>query len=130
MKVLFSNPPWWTMKKSRRSDELLVAKGVRAGSRWPFTFICKSSYDKRDHDDYTPFPHFLAAAASYVKKFTKHKVFFRDSIALCDSYDTFYNYIRENEFDIIVIESQSTSWDHDKNLINELNLKFEVEKFF
>lgn len=124
MRVLFSNPPWWTYKNSRRDNKRMLAKGVRAGSRWPFTFICKSKYDHRDYDDYTPFPHFLASAATYLKKHTKHEVYFRDSIALCDSYETFYKYIAEKDLDYIVIESQSTSWEHDKSIINELNLRF------
>ena len=124
MKILFSNPPWWSQKISRKTNKKMLAKGVRAGSRWPFTFICKSTFNKRDYDDYTPFPHFLAAAASYVKKFTSHQVFFRDSIALCDSYENFYKYLEEKNFDCIVIESQSTSWDHDKKLIEDIKLKF------
>ena len=128
MKILFSNPPWWTRKRSRKNNEMMLAKGVRAGSRWPFTFICKSSYDFRNYDDYTPFPHFLAAAATYVQKFTKHEVIFRDSVALCDSYEVFYKYIQDNDPDFIVIESQSTSWDHDANLIREINLRFKKLK--
>ena len=127
-KILFSNPPWWTNKVSKKNNKEMLAKGVRAGSRWPFTFICKSLLDERHHDDYTPFPHFLAAAASWVKKLTNHSVDFRDSIALCDSYETFYKYINEKSFDFIVIESQSTSWDHDKNLINEIKKKFKKIK--
>ena len=35
MRVLFSNPPWWTYKNSRRDNKKMLAKGVRAGSRWP-----------------------------------------------------------------------------------------------
>ena len=29
MKILFSNPPWWTQKKSA-SNKMMLAKGVRA----------------------------------------------------------------------------------------------------
>tara|TARA_Y100000768_G_scaffold388882_1_gene388235 strand:+ start:993 stop:2339 length:1347 start_codon:yes stop_codon:yes gene_type:complete len=125
MKILFSNPPWWTQKKSARNNKIMLAKGVRAGSRWPFTFICKSSFDKRHFDDYTPFPHFLASAATYLKQYSKHQIFFRDSIALCDSYEKFNKYLKELDADIIVIECQSTSWEHDKKLIKDINNKFE-----
>ena len=52
------------------------------------------------------------------------KFIFEISIALCDSYETFYKYIAEKDLDYIVIESQSTSWEHDKSIINELNLRF------
>lgn len=120
MKILFSNPPWWTKKRSRRSNELLLAKGVRAGSRWPFTFICKSKPDNKSYEDYTPFPHFLAAATSQLKSKTKHHVYFRDSIALSDSYETFNKYLDENNFDFIVIESQSPSFEHDLELIKNI----------
>jgi hypothetical protein len=127
-KIFFSNPPWWTQKKSRKDDSLHLARGVRAGSRWPFTHICRSTFDKRDMLDYTPFPHFLASAAANVRDSNKYEVYYRDSIALADSYETFYKYIQENIFDFIVIESQSPSWKHDLDLINKLKNKFDFLK--
>jgi hypothetical protein len=122
MNILFSNPPWWLKKKSKFKNEYLLAKGVRAGSRWPNTFICRSTPGNRALKDYAPFPHFLAAACTYTKKLLRSSnVLFRDSIALADSYDDFFKYLNEKDIDFVVIESQSPCWEHDKTLIKKIN---------
>jgi radical SAM superfamily enzyme YgiQ (UPF0313 family) len=124
MKILFSNPPWWLEKKSKFNNKFMLARGVRAGSRWPNTFICRSTPGNRILEDYTPFPHFLAASCTYTQKLSpQSKIFFRDSIALADPYEFFFNYLLENDFDFIVIESQTPSWEHDKILIQNIKKK-------
>lgn len=125
MNILFSNPPWWLQKKSKLNNEYLLARGVRAGSRWPNTFICRSTPGNRDLKDYSPFPHFLAAATTYTQMLLKHtNCYFRDSIALADSYDSFFKYLKEKMIDFIIIESQTPSWDHDKYIIKAIKNKF------
>jgi radical SAM superfamily enzyme YgiQ (UPF0313 family) len=124
MNVLFSNPPWWLEKKSKINGQYMLARGVRAGSRWPNTFICRSTPGNRVLKDYSPFPHFLAAACTYTQKFLKSSnIFFRDSIALADSYPDFFKYLNEKEIDFLVIESQSPSWEHDQKLIKTIKEK-------
>ena len=40
MSILFSNPPWWEGKESRGFfRKKRWRRGVRAGSRWPFTYL-------------------------------------------------------------------------------------------
>lgn len=107
MKVLFSNPPWHGTNGNG------YFSGVRAGSRWPFTMQEPSLPLDPNRIGYSPYPVFLASAASYAKKHTNAEVHFRDSIALREGYVEFFNYIYENTFDFIVIESASSSWDHD-----------------
>jgi hypothetical protein len=86
-------------KKSKINGQYMLARGVRAGSRWPNTFICRSTPGNRVLKDYSPFPHFLAAACTYTQKFLKSSnIFFRDSIALADSYPDFFKYLNEKVF--------------------------------
>jgi glycosyltransferase involved in cell wall biosynthesis len=116
MKVLFSNPPWWI----ENPDAIFMApllSGVRAGSRWPFTTPVRSRPDHYRFGDYLPYPFFLGAAASYLAQATGAAVDFRDSLALRDSYQTYFAFLQAQRFDYIVIESASPSWGHDAGLI-------------
>jgi radical SAM superfamily enzyme YgiQ (UPF0313 family) len=124
LRVLFSNPPWWGETKvcadqatGRRS--LMHTAGVRAGSRWPFTFMVPTPPDFTD-TNMQPYPFFMGYAATYVAKQTGAQVTFRDSIALRESYDRYYAYLGQEKFDYIVIESASPSWEHDRALIGEI----------
>ena len=112
MKVLFSNPPWW--------DSIVNGRwraGVRAGSRWPFTgFVC-SSPDCFQYGDYLPYPFFMGYAAAFVAHNCKAEINFRDSIALRESYESYFDFLVNGRFDMIFIESASPSWSHDAELI-------------
>ena len=64
MRVLFSNPPWYTSEGPDRTS----LRGVRAGSRWPHQFEYRSAgavdgYIPELIGGYIPFPVFLATAA-------------------------------------------------------------------
>lgn len=128
MSILLCNPPWWGKKESRglfRTKRW--RRGVRAGSRWPFTYICKSKPDVSVKKDYIPYPFFLGYAATYAsREIGKEKVFFRDSIALSESYNSFYNYLEsiKNKIEYLLIESATPSWDHDKKLLQEIKNKY------
>lgn len=98
MRVLFSNPPWWGETKvcadqatGRRS--LMYTAGVRAGSRWPFTFMVPTPPDFTNINS-QPYPFFMGYATTYVAKHTAADVTFRDSIALRESYERYYAYLR------------------------------------
>lgn len=119
MKVLFSNPPWW---EDTSSPGPAVA-GVRAGSRWPFTLAVRSKPDRPLFGDYLPYPFFLGGAASYAGRHTDARVIFRDSLALRESYETFFAFLRQEDFDCIVIESASPSWSHDQALIRRIHTR-------
>lgn len=131
MKILFSNPPWWgnqvtITKKSkylrRKSDFVKWERGVRSGSRWPHTYIGRSAPGNPVFGDYLPFPFFLAYAASYVQEGigSKGTVVLRDSIARSESYEDYFNFVKENQFTHIVFESASPSWEHDKQIIERV----------
>jgi glycosyltransferase involved in cell wall biosynthesis/tRNA A37 methylthiotransferase MiaB len=119
MKVLFSNPPWWIENPEAIYTPSLLA-GVRAGSRWPFTTAVRSKPGNYVFGDYLPYPFFLGAAATYLARETGASVAFRDSLALREDYASYCNYLREQDFDYVVIESASPSWDHDAQLIASL----------
>jgi len=119
MKVLFSNPPWWIENPDGIYTPKVLA-GIRAGSRWPFTTTVHSRPGDFQFGDYLPYPFFLGAAATYVARETGATVAFRDSLALREGYPAFMKYLQEEDFDYIVIESASPSWDHDAKLIDRI----------
>ena len=128
MSILFSNPPWWEGKESRGFlRKKRWRRGVRAGSRWPFTYLGRCVPDNSRARDYIPYPFFLGYAASYIQnKIGKDKVFFRDSIALSESYKSFFSYLEKinNKIEYLLIESATPSWDHDYQLIKEIKAKY------
>ena len=120
MKVLFSNPPWWEKKEGPFYRRRWRA-GVRAGSRWPFTYLVRSSPDDSRFGDYLPYPFFLGYAATYARKAVGEDVRFRDSLALRESYDSYLKYLENERFDYIFIESATPSWEHDEKLLRRIN---------
>jgi radical SAM superfamily enzyme YgiQ (UPF0313 family) len=124
LRVLFSNPPWWGETKvcadpATGKRFLMYTAGVRAGSRWPFTFMLATPPDFTN-TNVQPYPFFMGYATTYLAKHTGADVTLRDSIALRESYDRYYAYLRQEKFDYIVIESASPSWDHDRQIITEI----------
>ena len=113
MKILFSNPPWWEMDQVSGRQKA----GVRAGSRWPFTQMVQATPDHPCYGEYIPYPFFMGYAATYVAKQTGAKVRLRDSIAIRESYTSYFNYLGQERPDFIFIESATPSWQHDAQLI-------------
>ena len=74
MTILFSNPPWWEGKESRVFlKKKRWRRGVRAGSRWPFTYLGRCEPDNSRARDYIPYPFFLVYEAGSLKnKFGKN----------------------------------------------------------
>jgi radical SAM superfamily enzyme YgiQ (UPF0313 family) len=124
VRVLFSNPPWWGEPKACADPAtgrrfLMYTAGIRAGSRWPFTFMLPTPPDS-SNCHLQPYPFFMGYATTYLAKQTEVDVVFRDSIALRESYDRYYAFLRQEAFDYIVIESASPSWEHDRGVIFEI----------
>jgi len=123
MHVLFSNPPWWGEIKVAADASgrrfLMHTAGIRAGSRWPFTFLIPTAPDHTNSCS-QPYPFFMGYATTYVAKMTGATVVFRDSIALRESYDRYYAFLAQHKFDYLVIESASPSWEHDRQVIAEI----------
>lgn len=118
MKVLFANPPWWAerhlVNRPDGSGQREVWRaGLRAGSRWPHTNLIRSTPDKFVHGDYIPYPFFMGFAVTYVQQNTDAEVTFRDSIALRESYESFFRHIDEQQYDYLFIETATPSWEHD-----------------
>lgn len=120
MKVLFSNPPWWEAPERRFLFRRWRA-GVRAGSRWPFTYLGRSRPDHFKFKDYLPYPFFMGYATTYAGKHTGADVRLRDSIALRESYQKYFEHLCAEQYDFIFIESATPSWDHDARLIREIH---------
>ena len=79
MAILFSNPPWWEGRESRGLfKKKRWRRGVRAGSRWPFTYLGRCEPDNYKARDYIPYPFFMGYATSFAQKdIGEDKVFFR-----------------------------------------------------
>lgn len=118
MKILFSNPPWWVQ------DGGALRKGIRAGSRWPFTIGAFHQPDHFKFGGYLPNPLFMEHAAGFTQGMLPDaQIIIRDSIARGEGYYKFCNYVRDEKPDFIVIETGSASLEHDLVLIRNLESK-------
>ncbi|MFH1402731.1 MAG: radical SAM protein [Candidatus Altiarchaeota archaeon] len=99
MKVLLGNPPW--AAGSRR--------GVRAGSRWPFTVKLEKEMDK---PRYIPFPFFLAYSTAVLEA-DGHDVKLIDGIADGITTDEFLSEVKKFSPDLAVMETSTPSIDVD-----------------
>ena len=108
--ILFSNPPWWENNIC----------GVRAGSRWPHTY--PAQFNRPDNfrfGEYIPMPFFMGYATSYARN-KGHETELRDSIALRESYQSYFNFLTSKRPEFIVIETATPSWQHDRLVIKEI----------
>lgn len=119
MKVLFSNPPWWEGQEGEPPNQVWRG-GVRAGSRWPWTGHLRSAPDRFRFGDYMPYPFFMGYATTYAQKMTGADVRFRDSIALRESYDRYFEHLTYEKYDYVFIESATPSWPNDSRLIRTI----------
>jgi len=107
MKVLFANPPWYKEPTETKPGW----RGVRAGSRWPHTFEVHSHTVNDGIIDelvggYLPFPVWLATAAAYSKREGFDTVI-RDSLSMGETYESFYQFIKDWAPDFIILESST-----------------------
>src|ERR1700716_939724 len=101
MRVLFTNPPWWERLELKWGICPVVRAGIRAGSRWPFTFQSLSFPGWRFPLEYCPYPFFMAYAASYARKATGADVALHDSIVRREAYATYFDFGAAGGFDVI-----------------------------
>jgi radical SAM superfamily enzyme YgiQ (UPF0313 family) len=59
----------------------------------------------------------MGYAATYVARATGIETRFRDSIALRESYDKYFRHVTVEKYDYIFIESATSSWENDKQVI-------------
>jgi len=120
MRVLFSNPPWYTSEGPDRTS----LRGVRAGSRWPHQFEYRSAGVVNGHipeliGGYIPFPVFLATAAGLAKEHG-HDVEMRDSVASGETYENYYEHVAGFAPEVVVIETSTPTLKHDIAVVNEI----------
>ncbi len=103
-------------------DDRKLRRGIRAGSRWPFTNPTRLTPDRFQFGEYTPTPFFLQSAAAYAFRAVdgEHSVILRDSIARGESYKTFLDYITQLKPDCLIVETGAASWNHDRELLAHL----------
>ncbi len=129
MTILFANPPWFTQEPiADQPGRALLRRGIRAGSRWPFTMPSAYRPDRFQFGSYLPTPFFLGSAAAYVQKNfdgrTPSKVILRDSIARGESYESFFRYLIELKPTHLVIETGAASWAHDLKMLKDIKRLF------
>ncbi|MDD5116443.1 MAG: radical SAM protein [Candidatus Omnitrophica bacterium] len=105
MRILLLNLPW------RRDDR----RGVRAGSRWPFTAIPEEGGDIK----YIPFPFFLACAASLLKS-RDNDTELIDAIARGMDEAAFMEEVSAYRPSMVVIETSTPSFDNDIELAGRI----------
>ncbi|MDR3392977.1 MAG: radical SAM protein [Sulfuriferula sp.] len=143
MKVLFTNPPWYKAPTSTQPGW----RGVRAGSRWPHTFEVHSHTIKDGMiaelvGGYLPFPVWLATAAAFARREGFDTVL-RDSLSMGETYESFYDFVKECSPDFVMLESSTPTVRSDleiaarirtlvpgvKILFTGLHVEFEQEDF-
>ncbi len=120
MKILFSNLPWHTLPEEGKPG----IRGVRAGSRWPHTFeYYRHAPENGIVEDmkagYMPFPFWLATAGALAKK-RGFEAETRDSIALGETYENFYEYVFQFRPDFLVIETATATLSHDLKIVRKI----------
>lgn len=112
MKVLFANVPWHKLPEDGISGWI----GVKAGSRWPHQL---PYYGGLLAGTYVPFPFFLATAAALAER-QGFATVIRDSIALGETYDSFYEFFSQTVPDVVVIETTTPSFSNDLEILKQL----------
>ena len=123
MTILFANPPWWiAVPDPKRPGFGNLRRGVRAGSRWPFTTPAQFHPDLFKWGQYLPFPFFMASAAAWVQRefLPSATVVLRDSIARGESYDSFWLFIRQLHPDYVIIETGAAALNHDLDICRDM----------
>jgi len=103
IKILLANPPW--IEKNQI--------GHRAGARFPFMV------EKTRKDFFVPFPFFLAYSTSLLKKNGINAKII-DSIAEGESYEKFYEKVKNFHPDVLLIETSTPSFPNDINVAKHI----------
>lgn len=115
--VAFLNPPWFTLDP--QTSEL--RRGIRAGSRWPFTELSNYTPDTFRVGSYLPAPQFLMSAAAWVRRACPEvDVVLRDSIARGESYNRFDAWWQETAPDYVIIETGAAAAEHDLRIVRAM----------
>lgn len=122
--VAFLNPPWFELEP-QEGNQAILRRGIRAGSRWPFTLRAPAIPGSQNAPigHYLPTPWFLNSAAGWVQReIPEAKVIIRDSIARYESYEEFLAWWEKAGVTHVIIETGTPCWQNDHQTI--LALKF------
>lgn len=108
MRITLTNLPW----------DVCGRKGVRAGSRWPFTI--QPEKDGRIY--YVPFPFFLAYATSLLKK-NGQQASLIDAVAEEIAEESWINKVVSGSPELLVVETSTPSFEHDLRIIRNIRSK-------
>jgi len=108
--VLLANPA--CREKICKNEEKYF---VRAGSRWPFSTVKKTT----DQPEYIPFPFFLAYTAAILEK-KSHEVIVDDGVAVNETKADFSDKIKSKKPDILLFETTTPTIDHDIGLTEKI----------
>jgi len=121
--VVPSNPPWWGETKAcaipatgRRFSD--VHRGYPRRFKVPFTFLLRRL--PTSPTAIFSHTHLHGLRDTYLAKADGADATFRDSIALRESYDRYYSYLRQEEIRLHRDRIRSPSWEHDRQLIMEI----------
>jgi radical SAM superfamily enzyme YgiQ (UPF0313 family) len=134
MRILITNPPWIIREGQRQRI------GVRAGSRWPFSYLKPGIFTRfrsglkklvsaqarvSSARPYVPYPLFMGYAASFLQGEGIEAIFY-DAVALGHSYSVFYKEVKRLKPDIVIQETSTPSFDIDLKIAEALHKQSEV----
>jgi len=125
MTIAFLNPPWFAHEPTGKPNEVRLRRGIRAGSRWPFSVMATHAPGTANLQhvlgQYVPAPIFLQSAAAWVQRaIPAANVILRDSIARYESYDEFDAWWQKTAPDAVIIETGSAALEHDLRYVKAM----------
>lgn len=130
MNVLFLNVPWFiSAPQASNPDFQYIRRGLRAGSRWPYTEPSPYHPDQFKIGAYVPAPMFLMSAAAWARKaLPQHNIVIRDSIARGESYESFARWLLSCPPDFVILETGAASWEHDRRQLRSIKKRWPLVK--
>jgi len=111
MKILLANPPAKIDEGGGRERVY-----VRAGSRWPFSYVKKRG---EVPGYYVPFPFFLAYAAALLEE-DGHEVQAIDAFPLDLSEEEFWQQVKRIAPEVMVVETSTPTFQRDLSLLKKI----------
>lgn len=120
--VAFLNVPWFDTEPPK-DGVAYMRRGIRAGSRWPFTSRAHAAPGSKNVQlgSYLPMPFFLSSAAAWTQRaFPEAHVILRDSVARYESIQEFSDWWCAATPTHVIIETGTPCWENDYSYIKQL----------
>ncbi len=122
--VAFINLPWFALAPiPNHPGENYLRRGIRAGSRWPFSVTASAPPGAANVKlgEYLPAPIFMMSAAGYLQKARPDlNVIVRDSVARYESHAEFDEWWQQTAPEYVVLETGTPCWDNDLKFIRAM----------